>query len=119
MLVTGGGRGIGRHIALGLAEAGARVLVASRKLANCEEVVAEIARRGGQAVAREADVSREEDVAALAEWACGDLPALLVDHAHLEKKAAGTAVTLLFRYAGEAALQDPLAALANPVWEHP
>ena len=31
-LVTGGGRGIGRHIALGLAEAGADVVVASRKL---------------------------------------------------------------------------------------
>ncbi len=33
-LVTGGGRGIGRHIALGLAEAGADVFVASRKLPN-------------------------------------------------------------------------------------
>ena len=38
-LVTGGGRGIGRHIAIGLAEAGADVFVASRKLANCEETV--------------------------------------------------------------------------------
>jgi gluconate 5-dehydrogenase len=36
-LVTGGGRGIGRHIALGLAEAGADVIVASRKLANCQD----------------------------------------------------------------------------------
>jgi gluconate 5-dehydrogenase len=56
-LVTGGGRGIGRHIALGLAEAGARVFVASRRLAACEEVVAEIARRGGSAQAFAADVS--------------------------------------------------------------
>ena len=38
-LVTGGGRGIGRHIAIGLAEAGADVFVASRKLANCQETV--------------------------------------------------------------------------------
>jgi len=37
-LVTGGGRGIGRHIAVGLAEAGAEVVVASRKLAACEAV---------------------------------------------------------------------------------
>jgi NAD(P)-dependent dehydrogenase (short-subunit alcohol dehydrogenase family) len=68
-LVTGGGRGIGRHLSLGLAEAGARVLVASRKLANCQEVVAEIERRGGSAAAREADLAREADVAALADWA--------------------------------------------------
>jgi gluconate 5-dehydrogenase len=71
-LVTGGGRGIGRHIALGLAEAGARVLVASRKLAHCEEAVREIERRGGAARAREADLSRPEDVAALADWACAE-----------------------------------------------
>jgi len=71
-LVTGGGRGIGRHIALGLAEAGARVLVASRKLANCEEVVREIEARGGSGAAREADLSREGDVAELADWACAE-----------------------------------------------
>jgi NAD(P)-dependent dehydrogenase (short-subunit alcohol dehydrogenase family) len=57
-LVTGGGRGIGRHIALGLAEAGARVFVASRKRLACEEVVAEIARRGGTATAFEADLAQ-------------------------------------------------------------
>jgi NAD(P)-dependent dehydrogenase (short-subunit alcohol dehydrogenase family) len=56
-LVTGGGRGIGRHVALGLAEAGAHVFVASRKLAACEDVVAEIARRGGRAQAFAADVA--------------------------------------------------------------
>ena len=71
-LVTGGGRGIGRHIALGLAEAGARVLVASRKLAGCQEVVAEIERRGGSGAARQADVSRDADVAALADWAIAE-----------------------------------------------
>ena len=40
-LVTGGGRGIGRHIATGLAEAGARVAIASRKRANLEEAAAD------------------------------------------------------------------------------
>jgi gluconate 5-dehydrogenase len=59
-LVTGGGRGIGRHIALGLAEAGARVFVASRKRAACEETVREIERRGGQSTAFEADLSQPE-----------------------------------------------------------
>lgn len=56
-LVTGGGRGIGRHIAIGLAEAGARVLVASRKRAACEETVAAIRASGGDAMAFEADLA--------------------------------------------------------------
>ncbi len=47
-----------------------------------------------------------------------DVASLLIDHAHLEKKAAGTAVTLLFRYPECAALQEPLAALAQEELEH-
>lgn len=69
-LVTGGGRGIGRHLSLGLAEAGARVLIASRKLGPCEELAREIAGRGGEAAAFVADLGAEQDVVALADWAC-------------------------------------------------
>ena len=69
-LVTGGGRGIGRHLSIGLAEAGARVLIASRTLATCEELAREIEQRGGEAAAFEADLGSGDDVAALAEWAC-------------------------------------------------
>ncbi len=72
-LVTGGGRGIGRHIALGLAEAGAHVLIASRKRDACEDAAREIAERGGRATARAADLSRDEDVAELAAWACDEV----------------------------------------------
>lgn len=50
--------------------------------------------------------------------ACSDIEALLIDHAHLEKKAAGTAVTLLFRYPDRLALQAPLASLAQEELEH-
>jgi NAD(P)-dependent dehydrogenase (short-subunit alcohol dehydrogenase family) len=64
-LVTGGGRGIGRHVAVGLAEAGARVFVASRKRAACEAVAAEIERGGGSARAFEADVASPDDCARL------------------------------------------------------
>ena len=64
-LVTGGGRGIGRHIALGLAEAGADVIVASRKLESCQETARAIEKLGRRGVAIRADLSREDDIAAL------------------------------------------------------
>jgi tRNA-(ms[2]io[6]A)-hydroxylase len=50
--------------------------------------------------------------------ALGELDAVLLDHAHLEKKAAGTAVTLLFRYPERRALQEPLARLAREELVH-
>ncbi|HEY2055505.1 MAG TPA: SDR family oxidoreductase [Solirubrobacterales bacterium] len=50
-LVTGGGRGIGRAIALGLAAEGARVTVLSRTAAELESVVAEAKAAGGDGVA--------------------------------------------------------------------
>jgi len=68
-LVTGGGRGIGRHLALGLAEAGADVLVASRRAAACDEVASAVEALGRRAAARAADLSRPEEVDALADWA--------------------------------------------------
>jgi gluconate 5-dehydrogenase len=70
-LVTGGGRGIGRHLAIGLAEAGADVAVASRKLANCEAVARDIEGLGRRGIAIAADVAREGDVAALADGVIG------------------------------------------------
>lgn len=65
-LVTGGGRGLGRHLAIGLAEAGADVFVASRKLANCEETARAVEAIGRRGVALEADLSRQEDAESLA-----------------------------------------------------
>jgi len=50
--------------------------------------------------------------------AVAHLDEILLDHAHLEKKAAGTAVTLLFRHPDVAALQRPLAALAREELAH-
>jgi gluconate 5-dehydrogenase len=77
-LVTGGGRGIGRHIAIGLAEAGADVFVASRKLANCEETVRAIEKLGRRATALAADLGRPDEVLALAERVLAATPRLHV-----------------------------------------
>ncbi len=72
-VVTGGSRGIGRAICERLAQHGARVVVASRKLETCEEVAAAIRARGGEAMAVACNISRKEDLralvdAALAAW---------------------------------------------------
>lgn len=61
-LVTGGSRGLGRAIALGLADHGADVVVVSRKLENCEAVAAEIAARGRQALALSGHMGRWEEI---------------------------------------------------------
>lgn len=62
-LVTGGGRGIGRAIAIALAEAGAEVVVNySRSATAADEVVQTITSAGGQAYSLQADVSAEADV---------------------------------------------------------
>lgn len=64
-LVTGGSQGIGRAVALRLAQEGARVVVAARGRELLDKVVGEIRAAGGQAAAVQADVSRAEDCARL------------------------------------------------------
>ena len=62
-LVTGGGRGIGKAIALALGEAGAEVVVNySSSAAAADEVVTAIEALGGKAYALQANVSVESDV---------------------------------------------------------
>lgn len=51
VVITGASRGIGRAMALRMAGAGARVVVSSRKLDVCEEVVRTIREAGGEAAA--------------------------------------------------------------------
>ena len=66
-IVTGGGRGIGRAIAVLFAKEGARVVVSARSAGQVEEVVEQIIRDGGEAIGVSADVSREEDVRRMVE----------------------------------------------------
>lgn len=60
-IVTGGGRGIGRAIALRLAKEGARVVVADLNEANAHQMAQEIEAAGGQALALQVDVTRKAD----------------------------------------------------------
>jgi len=56
-IVTGGGRGIGKFIATGLAEAGASLVIASRKVENCEKTAKELSALGVKAIAVKLDVA--------------------------------------------------------------
>jgi 7-alpha-hydroxysteroid dehydrogenase len=82
-VVTGGGKGIGRGIALCLAEAGADVAVASRNLADLEAVVREIEQRGRKGLAVPTDVTASGQLDALGEQVVGILgaPTIWVNNA--------------------------------------
>lgn len=66
-LVTGGSRGLGRAMALALAERGADVIIASRKLENCEAVAGECRALGRKALAVAAHAGRWAECDALIE----------------------------------------------------
>jgi len=72
-LVTGGGRGIGRSIALALAHAGADVAVASRSPEQTERVAAEVRLAGRRAAALCADVTSRDAVREMAGGAAAAL----------------------------------------------
>lgn len=61
-LVTGGSRGLGLQIAEALGEAGAKVMLTSRKAADLEQAVAELSARGIDARWVAADASQPEDI---------------------------------------------------------
>jgi 7-alpha-hydroxysteroid dehydrogenase len=72
-VVTGGGKGIGRGIAVGFAEAGADVVVAARTQADLDAVAAEVEAVGRRAVPVVADVMRSEDLALIVERTVAEL----------------------------------------------
>ena len=61
-IITGGGRGLGEQIAKGYAEAGANIVLCSRKVEACEEVARELKELGVETQAIQCDVSNPDDV---------------------------------------------------------
>lgn len=65
VLITGGSRGLGRAMALAFADRGAHLVIASRKVDNCEAVADEVRSRGRKALAVGCHVAKWDDCDAL------------------------------------------------------
>jgi len=94
-LVTGASRGIGRATALGLADAGADVIVSSRKLPALEKVAEEIEKKGRRALPIAAHIGRVEEGRRLVETALACFPRIdiLVNNAGTAPGAASALET--------------------------
>src|ERR1019366_2073928 len=102
-LVTGGGRGIGRAIAIALAHAGAKVGVTARTATELDDVVQAIAKSGGRAVAIVADLAEK------------DAPAKILE----QMKAKLGPIDILVNNAGIGSSFDPkpVTAFNDDFWE--
>jgi len=96
-LVTGGGRGIGRAIALTLAEAGADVAVAARTLGQIEQVADEVISLNRRSLAMQTDVTNATDVDDMVSkviWTFGKID-ILVNTAGISSWGKGGQVPLV------------------------
>jgi glucose 1-dehydrogenase len=96
-LVTGGGSGIGKAVAIELGRAGADVVVNYvRGEDQAREVVAEIEKSGSRAFAHQADVSQEDQVSAMFEKMKAELGTIdiLINNAGLQQDAPIDEMTL-------------------------
>jgi NAD(P)-dependent dehydrogenase (short-subunit alcohol dehydrogenase family) len=66
-IVTGAGRGLGREISLGLAEAGADIAVVDFRTDECSETAEMILKLGRKSIALNCNVTKEEDVKSMVE----------------------------------------------------
>ena len=71
-IVTGGSRGIGKEMAEGLAEAGARIVLCARRAEWLDETIEEFRSKGFEVAGRTCDVSKPEEVQAVVELAIGE-----------------------------------------------
>jgi NAD(P)-dependent dehydrogenase (short-subunit alcohol dehydrogenase family) len=100
-LVTGGSRGLGRAMSLGFADAGADVIIASRKLENCQAVAREVEAKGARALPIACHVGHWDELDSL------------VDQSY---DAFGH-VDVLVNNAGMSLLYDSLPAVTETMWD--
>jgi 3-oxoacyl-[acyl-carrier protein] reductase len=95
-IVTGGGVGIGKSIALEFARAGADVAVCSRKLENCEAVAKAVRDLGRRSFAMAVDVRNEDQVKAMVERAVSEFGRLdvMVNNAGASFRAKFESISL-------------------------
>jgi 3-oxoacyl-[acyl-carrier protein] reductase len=72
-IITGASRGLGRAIALKLAEEGANLLVVARSMAGLEETKKLVETQGGRATVARVDTSNEKDILRMADLAVKEL----------------------------------------------
>jgi NAD(P)-dependent dehydrogenase (short-subunit alcohol dehydrogenase family) len=100
-LVTGGSRGLGKAMALAMADAGADVVVTSRKLDACEAVAEQIAKTGRRALAHACNVSRWDELEPLV---------------HVAYDAFGH-VDVLVNNAGMSLVYEDVAEVTEAMWD--
>jgi len=100
-LVTGGSRGLGREMALALAERGADIIIASRQLEACQEVAAEIEAMGRRALAYGCHIGRWDELEGLVTAA----------YEHFDK------VDILINNAGMSPLYDKLSDVNEKLFD--
>jgi NAD(P)-dependent dehydrogenase (short-subunit alcohol dehydrogenase family) len=100
-LVTGGSRGLGRAMALGFADAGADVIVASRKLENCRAVADEVEAKGRRALALACHVGHWDELDELVE----------------QSYAAFGRIDVLVNNAGMSLLYPSLPEVSETMWD--
>jgi dehydrogenase/reductase SDR family protein 4 len=100
-LVTGASRGIGRAVALGLAEAGADVVLVSRKEADLRAVAPEIERTGRRSMVVPAHVGKASDIQSLVN----------------RVNTTWGGIDILVNNAGTNPAMGPLTTLEEPAWD--
>lgn len=115
-LVTGGSRGLGRQMALAFADAGADVIISSRKAEACEEVADEVRARGRRAAAMPAHAGRWDAMDALADeaWASFGRVDILVANAGMGPMVPSAEVSeALFDSVVSLNFKGPFRLMAN------
>jgi len=96
-LITGASRGLGKAMAMALAQAGARVVLVSRNEAKLKEVASQIGESGGNATVFVADVADEMQVQRLRDAfaaTCGENLHILINNAGINIRKSITDFTL-------------------------